>query len=132
MHDLAVKWHIAVLIAVSVFLAPAAIAQGESKKLSLDPTPANPYLNPYEVKSFAERLEVFRDGKPIGVIRSENSGIERWGFIDSGNHIVIKLRDVKGLAIFELYDAASCTQMDRWVMPADQKQAPAWVAAFID
>ena len=115
-----------------IILASETIAQGESKESSLDPSPANPYLNPYEAISYPERLEVFRDGKQICVVRIERPGIERWGFIDSGNHIVTRSSSDIGPVIIELFDTATCTQVDKLVMTGDQKRSPSWAAGFIN
>ena len=113
MRKLILNRYLIILLGASVLVAFATITQGESSKLSLNPTPANPYLNPYEARSYPKRLEVFRDGKHIGVIRSEKPNIERWGFIDSGRHIVVKSRGDDGPAIIELFDTATCMRVSK-------------------
>ena len=114
MRRLTIYRRLIALLAASVLVAFAAISQGESKKSSLSPIPANPHLNPYEARSYPERLEVFRDDKQIGVVRSEKPNIERWGFIDSGSHIVVRSRGDEDLVILELFDTATCTRVDKW------------------
>ena len=118
------------LLAASALVAYAATALGDSNKSSFNPAPANPHLNPYEAKSYPERLEILRDGKQICAVRSEKPNIERWGFIDSGNHIVVRSRTDEGPAIIELFDTSTCTKVDKLVMSSDQKRSPAWAAYF--
>ena len=131
MRKLIVNGYLTFLLAASVLVALPVIAQGELKESPLSPIPANPYRNPYEAISYPERLEVFRDGKKIGVVRSEKPNIVQWGFIDSGNHIVVRSQGDAGPAIIELFDTATCTQVDKLMLSGDQKQLPAWTAGFI-
>jgi len=126
-----VNRYLTALLVWSVFVAFAVTAQGESKELLLSPVPANPYQNPYEARSYPDRLEIFRDGKQICTVRSEKPNIERWGFIDSGNHIVVISQDNTGPVIIELFDTVTCTRVDKWVMSSDQKLSPAWAADFL-
>ncbi len=117
-------------IALSL-LAFVAIAQGWPYSSSISAEPTNPYFNPYEARSYPDKLEVFKDDKKIGVIRSEQRNIERWGFINSGNHMVVRSRGVEGPAIIELFETATCTRVDKLVMSSEQKRSPEWAADFL-
>lgn len=93
---------------------------------------ANPAQNPYEARSFQDRLEIYKGGKQIGVIHSEKPNIERWGFIDSGNHIVVRSRAGQQPVVLELFNTATGVRVDRMLLPEFRKVNKAWASGFVD
>lgn len=121
------------LLAVSMLMAFAANTQGESNESVLRLMPANPHLHSYEVVSYPERLVIFRDNEQICVVHSAKPYIERWGFIDSGNYIVVRSRDNEDATAIELFDTATGARSSTLMMPIDNhKQSPAWAADFLE
>jgi hypothetical protein len=101
-------------------------------KLPIDGEAANPHQNPYEARSFPDRLEIFKGGMQISVIRCENPNIERWGFIDSGKHVVVRSRTEHQSVVLELFDTASGIRADRVLVFEHKKSKPAWASGFAD
>jgi len=118
------------LFAVCISMGFTAIAYGGASKTLIGSAPANPYQNPYEAVSYPEKLEIFRDGEQIGTIQSEKPNIERWGFIDSGDYVVVKSVGKTGPAILELFETATCKRVDKLMMSGEKNQLPAWATEF--
>ena len=132
MHTEKINVYIFAFFAATILAGFGTIAQGESNLSSPIVYAANPYLNPYEARSYPGRLEIFKGGKNISVIRSEKSNIERWGFIDSGNLIVVRSRGDLGPAVFELFDVATGALRNKVVVSDIKEGQPSWAADFAD
>ncbi len=132
MHTEKINRYTFVFFAVIILVGFGTIVQGESNISSSQAKAANPYLNPYEACSYPGRLEIFKDGKNVSVIRSEKPNIERWGFIDSGNLIVVKSRGDRGPAVFELFDTATGALRNKIMATDIRKGQPSWTTDFAD
>ena len=120
------------LLLMGIGLAWHAISASADMKLPLDGVAANPHQHPYEARSFPDKLEIYKSGEQISVIHCENPNIERWGFIDSGNHVVVRSRIDNQPAVLELFDTLSGVRVDKVSVPENRKGIPAWAAGFTD
>lgn len=91
---------------------------------------ANPHQNPFEARSYPERLEIYKGGKKISVIRSSQPNIERWGFIDSGNRVVVRSRGKDGLSALELFDTATGARVEKVLASEVREGKPSWAVDY--
>jgi hypothetical protein len=127
-----IKQNAKVLLVVGILAGYGATAVGEYQISPSAVQAANPYLNPYEARSYPNKLEVYRGDKRVSVIRSEKPNIERWGFIDSGNLVVVKSRGEDGVTIFELFDTATGALRDKAISSDNSDRLPIWAVDFIE
>lgn len=126
-----VKLYLSVFFLISLFTTGmSGISHATPNNFSS--IPANPSLNPYDARSYPDRLEIFKGDKKISIIRSENPDIKRWAFTDSGNLVIVKSQDISGRNIFELFDTATGTRRDKVVVSDAQKKQPSWVNTLND
>ena len=89
--------------------------------------PANPYKNPYDARSYPNKLEIFKGDKKICTIQSEGFKIERWGFIDKGNYVVIRSIGKDKQIILELFKTKTCKRVDKIKVSNPKKdEIPLW------
>lgn len=120
------------VLLLTIVLSWGAISQSADMKRPIDGEAANPHHHPYAARSFPDRLEIYKNGKQVNVIHCENPNIERWGFIDSGNHVVVRSRIGSRPAVIELFDTASGVRVDKVLVPEHRKGIPAWASGFVD
>jgi len=125
-----VKLYLYVLFLVALFFTGMSSATHAAPN-GFSSIPANPSLNPYDARSYPDRLEIFKGDRKVSVIRSENPDIQQWGFIDSGNLVVVKSQDKSGQKVFELFDTATGTRRDKVVMSGAQK-IPPWAKTLTE
>ena len=125
-----VKLYLSVLFLVGLFFTGMSSATHAAPN-SFSSIPADPSLNPYDARSYPDRLEIFKGDRKVSVIRSRNPDIQQWGFIDSGNLVVVKSQDKSGQKVFELFDTATGTRRDKVVMSGAQK-IPPWAKTLTD
>ena len=89
-------------------------------------TPANPFHNPYDAISSPNRLEIFKGDDKICTIQNEGYTIEQWGFIDEGNHIVVRFKNSDGQIIMELVKTIPCKCVDIMNESESQNKAVLW------
>ena len=115
---------------LTIGLVWQAMRASADTKLPIDGEAANPHQHPYEARSFPDKLEIYKVGKQI--IHCENPNIERWGFIDSGSHVVVRSRTEHQPAVLELFDTASGVRVSRVLVLEHKKSNPAWASGFTD
>jgi len=120
------------VLLLTIGLSWGGISQSADMKRPIDGEAANPHHHPYVARSFPDRLEIFKGGMQISVIRCENPNIERWGFIDSGKHVVVRSRTEHQSVVLELFDTASGIRADRVLVFEHKKSKPAWASGFAD
>ena len=121
-----------VFLVVTILVGYDCAAFGEFQISSSSAKPATPYLNPYEARSYPDKLEIYRGDKKVSVIRSEKPNIERWGFINSGNLVVVKSRGEDLLTIYELFETATGVLQDEAVRSDDNGRLPIWAVGFAE
>ncbi len=132
MHPKKIKLFSLILLFVSILAGNGTTALGEYQISPSAAKPANPYKNPYDAISYPDKLEIYHGDNKVSLIRSEKPDIERWGFIDSGNLVVVKSRGEDGSKIYELFDTATGTLRDKAVGSEDTDTLPIWAVDFIE
>ena len=96
--------------------------------------PANPYQIPYDARSYSNSLEIFRGEKRICIIRSRGDLIERWGFIDDGDYVVIRSRGGDRQIVLQLFKTKTCKCVDEIELPVsgNKQLLPRWANSFIE
>jgi len=97
--------------------------------------PANPYENPYDARSHPDRLEIFKGEKKVcEIILKKGLLIQRWGFIDKGNYIVIRSAGREGnKIIFQLFKTDTCECVDKVMISGTKTdKVPLWVKSLME
>ena len=132
MYSEKIKQYAKVLLVVGILAGYGAIAHGEYQISPTAAKAANPFRNPYEARSYPDKLEIYQGDKRVSEIRSEKPNIERWGFIDSGNLVVVKSKGEDGLTIYELFDTATGELRDKAVSSENNDSLPIWAVDFFE
>lgn len=96
--------------------------------------PADPYQNPYDARSYPNRLEVFQGDKKICTVQSRGDLIDRWGFIDGGNYIAVRSSIHGKRTVLELFKTDTCKCADEIDLPASgsKKILPLWASSIFE
>ncbi len=132
MHSENFKRYVTVLFVVGILAGFGAPAVGEFQISPSAAEPANPAMNPYDAISYPDRLEIYHGDDKVSLIRSEKPNIERWGFIDSGNLVVVKSRGEDDSKVYELFDTATGELRDKAVGSEGNDNLPIWAVGFIE
>lgn len=132
MHPGQFKRYLSVLIIIGTLTGYVTTVVGEYQISPSTATVANPFLNPYEARSYPEKLEIYHGDKKVSVIRSEKLSIDQWGFIDSGNLVVVKSKGENGLTVYELFETATGALKDKAVQSEANDGLPIWVVDFVE
>lgn len=132
MHSETIQRYSKILLVFTILAGYGAPAVGEFQISPSAAKPANPAMNPYDARSYPDKLEIYRGGEKISLIKSEKPDIERWGFVDSGNLVVVKSRGEDGSTIYELFDTVTGELRDKAVGAEDKESLPIWAVDFIE
>ena len=127
-----IKRYSMVIFVLTILAGYSTFAVGEYQISSSTSRTANPFLNPYEARSYPDKLEIFQGDKKVSLMHSEKPNIERWGFIDSGNMVVVKSKSEDGSVIYELFDTATGKRKDKAASSVNNGHLPRWAADFIE
>ncbi len=96
--------------------------------------PANPYENPYDARSHSDRLEIFKGEKQICEITLDTGdSIQRWGFIDQGNYVVVRSAGKENKMIFQLFETGTCKRVNKVVISRMKTdKTPLWVKSLME
>ena len=96
--------------------------------------PADPYENPYDARSHPDRLEIFKGEKKIcEIVLQKDFLIQRWGFIDKGNYIVIRSAEKGNKIIFQLFKTDTCQCVDEVIFSGMKTdKVPLWANSLME
>ncbi len=132
MHPKKIKLFSLILLFVSILAGYGTTALGEYQISPSAAKAANPFQNPYEARSYPDKLEIYHGNQQVSEIRSEKPNIDRWGFIDSGKLVVVKSKGVDGSTIYELFDTATGELRDKAVSSENNDSLPIWAVDFFE
>ena len=66
------------------------------------------------------------------MIHSAKSNIEKWGFVNSGNQVVVRSGGENGFAVIELFDTESGKLRKKVMVSEIENGQPSWAAEFTD